>query len=76
MREQSEFRNKLANCDAAKASRHRSVVEPGRMSRWRFAILVWRHRFAARVLPRAEAGSKKQKGRPRHRRERGFLDAG
>jgi uncharacterized protein (TIGR02246 family) len=61
MREQSEFRNKRANCDAAKASRHRSVVGSGRMSRWRFAILVLAALLCGTGLAHAQKQNKKNK---------------
>ena len=40
MREKSEFRNQPANCDAVKASRHRSVVRSRGISRFGLAILM------------------------------------
>ncbi len=61
MREQSEFRNKRANCDPAKASRHRSVVGPGRMSRWRFAILVLAASLCGTGLAYGQKQNKKNK---------------
>jgi len=61
MREQSEFRNKRANCDAAKASRPRSVVGPGRMSRWRFAVLVLAALLCGTGLAHGQKQNKKNK---------------
>jgi uncharacterized protein (TIGR02246 family) len=61
MREQSEFRNKRANCDTARASRHRSVVGPGRMSRRRVAILVLAASLCGTGLAYGQKQNKKNK---------------
>ena len=61
MRLQSEFRNKRADCAAAKASRHRSVVGQGRMSRWRFAILVLAASLCGTGLAYGQKQNKKNK---------------
>src|SRR5580704_17697382 len=60
MREKSEFRNQPANCDAAKASRHRSVVRPGR-SRCGLAILVLAASLCGTGLAYGQKQNKKNK---------------
>jgi uncharacterized protein (TIGR02246 family) len=61
MREKSEFRNQPANCDAVKASRHRSVVRPGGMSRFGLAILVLAASLCGTGLAYGQKQNKKNK---------------
>jgi uncharacterized protein (TIGR02246 family) len=61
MREKSEFGNQPANCDAVKASRHRSVVRPGGMSRFGLAILVLAASLCGTGLAYGQKQNKKNK---------------
>jgi uncharacterized protein (TIGR02246 family) len=61
MREKSEFRNQPANCDAVKASRHRSVVRLGGMSRFGLAILVLAATLCGTALASGQKQNKKNK---------------
>jgi uncharacterized protein (TIGR02246 family) len=61
MHEKSEFRNQPANCDAVKASRHRSVVRPGGMSRFGLAILVLAASLCGTGLAYGQKQNKKNK---------------
>ena len=61
MHEKSEFRNQPANCDAVKASRHRSAVRPGGMSRFGLAILVLTASLCGTGLAYGQKQNKKNK---------------
>lgn len=61
MREKSEFRNQPADCDAVKASRHRSVVRPGGMRRFELAILVLAASLCGTGLAYGQKQNKKTK---------------
>ena len=77
MREKSEFRNQPANCDAVKASRHRSVVRPGGMSRFGLAILVLAASLCGTGLAYGQKQNKKnKKDAAADQCEHGFFDAG
>lgn len=61
MREKSEFMNQPASCDAVKASRYRSVVRPGGMSRFGLAILVLAASLCGTGLAYGQKQNKKNK---------------
>jgi len=61
MHEKSKSRNQSANCDAVKASRHRSVVRPGGMSRFALAILVLAASLCGTGLAYGQKQNKKNK---------------